>query len=46
MSFSLATVRQPVCTTEIGRLAMKYEELKAMDCLVATLSVDPGMQRP
>ncbi|KAG7344786.1 peroxiredoxin [Nitzschia inconspicua] len=31
----------PVCTTEIGRLAMKYDELKAMDCLVATLSVDP-----
>ena len=31
----------PVCTTEIGRLAMKYDELQAMDCLVATLSVDP-----
>jgi len=31
----------PVCTTEIGRLAMKYDELNAMDCLVATLSVDP-----
>lgn len=31
----------PVCTTEIGRLALKYDELKAMDCLVATLSVDP-----
>lgn len=31
----------PVCTTEIGRLALKYEELEAMDCLVATLSVDP-----
>merc|ERR1712151_602288 len=27
--------------TEIGRLALKYDELKAMDCLVATLSVDP-----
>ena len=31
----------PVCTTEIGRLALKYDELAAMDCLVATLSVDP-----
>ena len=31
----------PVCTTEIGRLALKYNELKDMDCLVATLSVDP-----
>jgi len=31
----------PVCTTEIGRLALKYDELTAMDCLVATLSVDP-----
>jgi len=31
----------PVCTTEIGRLAIKYDELEAMDCLVATLSVDP-----
>ena len=31
----------PVCTTEIGRLALKYDELIAMDCLVATLSVDP-----
>eukprot|EP00567_Pseudictyota_dubia_P004884 CAMPEP_0197451502 /NCGR_PEP_ID=MMETSP1175-20131217/29110_1 /TAXON_ID=1003142 /ORGANISM="Triceratium dubium, Strain CCMP147" /LENGTH=313 /DNA_ID=CAMNT_0042984237 /DNA_START=75 /DNA_END=1016 /DNA_ORIENTATION=- len=31
----------PVCTTEIGRLALKYDELKSMDCLVATLSVDP-----
>jgi 1-Cys peroxiredoxin 6 len=30
-----------VCTTEIGRLALKYDELTAMDCLVATLSVDP-----
>lgn len=30
-----------VCTTEIGRLAMKYDELSDMDCLVATLSVDP-----
>ena len=31
----------PVCTTEIGRLALKYDTLAAMDCLVATLSVDP-----
>mmetsp|Transcript_13366 Transcript_13366/g.19113 ORF Transcript_13366/g.19113 Transcript_13366/m.19113 type:complete len:221 (-) Transcript_13366:22-684(-) len=30
----------PVCTTEIGRLALKYDELENMDCLVATLSVD------
>lgn len=25
----------------IGRLALKYDKLKEMDCLVATLSVDP-----
>jgi len=31
----------PVCTTEIGRLALKYDKLSAMDCLVATLSVYP-----
>ena len=31
----------PVCTTEIGRLALKYDDLQALDCLVATLSVDP-----
>ena len=31
----------PVCTTEIGRLALKYDILAGMDCLVATLSVDP-----
>ena len=31
----------PVCTTEIGRLALKYDELTDLDCLVATLSVDP-----
>jgi 1-Cys peroxiredoxin 6 len=30
-----------VCTTEIGRLAQKYDQLEAMECLVATLSVDP-----
>lgn len=31
----------PVCTTEIGRLALKYDKLCEMGCLVATLSVDP-----
>ena len=31
----------PVCTTEIGRLALKYDELVAMDVKLATLSVDP-----
>jgi len=31
----------PVCTTEIGRLALKYDYLQSIDCLVATLSVDP-----
>merc|ERR1719190_283500 len=31
----------PVCTTEIGRLALKYDMLAEMGCLVATLSVDP-----
>ncbi|KAJ8602440.1 hypothetical protein CTAYLR_001261 [Chrysophaeum taylorii] len=31
----------PVCTTEIGRLALKYEELAKLNCFVATLSVDP-----
>ena len=31
----------PVCTTEIGRLALKHDELTDLDCLVATLSVDP-----
>ena len=30
-----------MCTTEIGRLALKYDELEKMECLVATLSVDP-----
>lgn len=25
----------PVCTTEIGRLALKYDDLEAMDCKVA-----------
>lgn len=31
----------PVCTTEIGRLALKYDELTKMGCKIATLSVDP-----
>jgi 1-Cys peroxiredoxin 6 len=31
----------PVCTAEIGRLALKQDELAAMNCMVATLSVDP-----
>jgi len=31
----------PVCTTEIGRLALKFDELDALECKVATLSVDP-----
>eukprot|EP00547_Thalassionema_nitzschioides_P011138 CAMPEP_0194263776 /NCGR_PEP_ID=MMETSP0158-20130606/47239_1 /TAXON_ID=33649 /ORGANISM="Thalassionema nitzschioides, Strain L26-B" /LENGTH=294 /DNA_ID=CAMNT_0039003985 /DNA_START=142 /DNA_END=1026 /DNA_ORIENTATION=+ len=31
----------PVCTTEIGRLALKYDRLQELDCKVATLSVDP-----
>lgn len=31
----------PVCTTEIGRLALKYDLLESIDCKVATLSVDP-----
>merc|ERR1719181_2546621 len=31
----------PVCTTEIGRLALKYDLLQQMDCKLATLSVDP-----
>eukprot|EP00747_Dinoflagellata_sp_TGD_P101184 gnl/TRDRNA2_/TRDRNA2_168269_c0_seq1.p2 gnl/TRDRNA2_/TRDRNA2_168269_c0~~gnl/TRDRNA2_/TRDRNA2_168269_c0_seq1.p2 ORF type:complete len:282 (-),score=72.42 gnl/TRDRNA2_/TRDRNA2_168269_c0_seq1:111-956(-) len=31
----------PVCTTEIGRLALKFDELQKLDCALATLSVDP-----
>lgn len=31
----------PVCTTEIGRLALKYDDLTALGVKVATLSVDP-----
>ena len=30
-----------MCTTEIGRLALKYDELVGMDVKLATLSVDP-----
>ena len=30
-----------MCTTEIGRLALKYDELTEMGCKIATLSVDP-----
>merc|ERR1711959_777508 len=30
-----------VCTTEIGRLALKYDALTALGCKLATLSVDP-----
>ena len=32
---------QPVCTTEIGRLALKYKELSAKGVKIATLSADP-----
>ena len=32
---------QPVCTTEIGRLALKYKELSDMGVKLATLSCDP-----
>ncbi|EIE23512.1 glutathione peroxidase [Coccomyxa subellipsoidea C-169] len=31
----------PVCTTEIGRLALKYDELKSKGVKLATLSCDP-----
>jgi len=31
----------PVCTTEIGRLALKYDALTELGCKLATLSVDP-----
>ena len=31
---------QPVCTTEIGRLAIKYGELQKMGVKLATLSCD------
>ena len=32
---------QPVCTTEIGRLALKYKELSSKGVKIATLSADP-----
>ena len=32
---------QPVCTTEIGRLALKYKELSGKGVKIATLSADP-----
>ena len=32
---------QPVCTTEIGRLALKYKELSSKGVKLATLSCDP-----
>lgn len=32
---------QPVCTTEIGRLALKYDELEKKGVKLATLSADP-----
>ena len=32
---------QPVCTTEIGRLALKYKELSTKGVKIATLSADP-----
>lgn len=32
---------QPVCTTEIGRLALKYDELEEKGVMLATLSADP-----
>ena len=38
---SLCTASQPVCTTEIGRLALKYKELSAKGVKLATLSCDP-----
>jgi alkyl hydroperoxide reductase subunit AhpC len=32
---------QPVCTTEIGRLALKYDYLNSIGVKLATLSCDP-----
>lgn len=32
---------RPVCTTEIGRLALKYKELESKGVKLATLSCDP-----
>ena len=36
---------QPVCTTEIGRLALKYKELSSKGVKIATLSADPVRHR-
>lgn len=36
----MCAVLQPVCTTEIGRLALKYKELLAKGVKIATLSAD------
>ncbi len=38
---SVRCVPQPVCTTEIGRLALKYKELESKGVKLATLSCDP-----
>lgn len=38
---SCDAVLQPVCTTEIGRLALKYKELSSKGVKIATLSADP-----
>lgn len=41
MCMLCALCMQPVCTTEIGRLALKYKELSAKGVKLATLSCDP-----
>lgn len=38
---SASVCLQPVCTTEIGRLALKYKELESKNVKLATLSCDP-----
>jgi 1-Cys peroxiredoxin 6 len=40
-SLCLIYLLQPVCTTEIGRLALKYKELASKGVKIATLSCDP-----
>ena len=37
----VALFLQPVCTTEIGRLALKYKDLESKGVKLATLSCDP-----
>ena len=37
----LYNLLQPVCTTEIGRLALKYKDLQKKGVKLATLSADP-----